>query len=126
ALDKAEIRPGDAPVYANTTAAPYPQDAGKARDLLAGQLARPVEWVAEIENLFRAGVRTFLEVGPGARLAGLVGAILRGLEHEILALDASAGQRSGLFDLACCLACLAVLGYGVNLKAWDGGGPPSR
>ena len=56
----------------------------------------------------------------------MVSAILSGLEHEVLALDASNGQRSGLFDLACCLACLAVLGYGVNLKAWDGGGPPSR
>ena len=111
-----------APVYANTTAAPYPDDAGKARDLLAGQLARPVEWVAEIENLFRAGVRTFLEVGPGARLTGMVGAILSGREHEALALDASNGQRSGVFDLACCLACLAVLGYGVDVKAWDGGG----
>jgi polyketide-type polyunsaturated fatty acid synthase PfaA len=124
ALESTAIDPGAVPVYANTTAAPYPDDAGKARDLLAGQLARPVEWVAEIENLFRAGVRTFFEVGPGARLAGLVSAILNGLEHEVLALDASNGQRSGLFDLACCLACLAVLGYGVNLKAWDGGGPP--
>ena len=124
-LETTEVRPA-APVYANTTAAPYPPDTGQARDLLAGQLARPVEWVSEIQNLFRAGVRTFLEVGPGARLSGLVSAILSGLEHEVLALDASSGQRSGLFDLACCLACLAVLGYGVNLSAWDRGGSPSR
>ncbi len=123
ALATTEILPG-APVYANTTAAPYPADADEARDLLAGQLARPVEWVAEIENLFRSGVHTFLEVGPGARLAGLVGAILNGREHEALALDASNGQRSGVFDLACCLACLAVLGYGVDVKAWDAGAPP--
>ncbi len=126
ALESMEIGPAAVPVYANSTAAPYPDDADQVRDLAAGQLARPVEWVAEIQNLFRAGVRTFLEVGPGARLAGLVGAILNGLEHEVLALDASSGQRSGLFDLACCLACLAVLGYGVNLNAWDGGGPPAR
>ena len=124
ALDKAEIRPGAAPVYANTTATTYPKDADKVRDLLAGQLARPVEWVAEIENLFRAGVRTFLEVGPGARLTGMVGAILNGREYEALALDAANGQRSGVFDLACCLACLAVLGYGVDVKAWDAGAPP--
>ena len=70
ALEATEFHPAGAPVYANTTAAPYPDDAGKTRDLLAGQLARPVEWVAEIENLFRSGVRTFLEVGPGARLTG--------------------------------------------------------
>ncbi len=126
ALRTIDVKPGAVPVYANSTAAPYPDDADKARDLAAGQLARPVEWVAEIQNLFRAGVRSFLEVGPGARLAGMVSSILHGLEHEVLALDASGGQRSGLFDLACCLACLAVLGYGVNLNAWDGGGPPDR
>ena len=123
-LNKTTIHPGAVPVYANTTATTYPEDADKGRDLLAGQLARPVEWVAEIENLFRSGVRVFLEVGPGARLTGMVGAILNGREHEALALDPSSGQRSGLFDLACCLACLAVLGYGVDVKAWDAGAPP--
>ena len=120
ALEKTEIRPG-APVFANTTAAPYPDDAGLARDLLAGQLARPVEWVAEVENLYRAGVRTFLEVGPGARLTAMVGAILGGREHEALALDASNGRRPGAYDQAICLACLAALGHGVDLNAWDGG-----
>jgi acyl transferase domain-containing protein len=123
-LDKIDFHPGAGAVYANTTATTYPADASEARDLLAGQLARPVEWVAEIENLFRSGVRTFLEVGPGARLTGMVGAILSGREHEALALDASNGQRSGVFDLACCLACLAVLGYGVDVKAWDADAPP--
>ena len=123
ALEKTEIRPGGS-VYANTTAAPYPDDAGKARDLLAGQLARPVEWVAEVENLYRSGVRTFLEVGPGARLTAMVGAILAGREHEALALDASNGRRPGVYDLACCVACLAALGHGVDVKAWDGGGRP--
>ncbi|HVS40220.1 MAG TPA: beta-ketoacyl synthase N-terminal-like domain-containing protein, partial [Gemmataceae bacterium] len=124
ALEATEFHFGAVPAYGNSTAEPYPDDADSARDLLAGQLARPVEWVAEVRNMFRAGVRTFLEVGPGARLAGLVSAVLSGPEHEVLALDASNGQRSGLFDLACCLACLAVLGYGVNLEAWDGGSPP--
>ena len=54
----------------------------------------------------------------------MVGAILNGRDHEALALDASNGQRPGVFDLACCLACLAVLGYSVDVKAWDAGAPP--
>ena len=58
---------GHLPVYANTTAQPYPADETQARDLLAGQLARPVEFVAEIEQLYRDGVRTFVEAGPGAQ-----------------------------------------------------------
>src|SRR5262249_60708197 len=68
ALESVSFHPGRAPVFANSTAGPYPEDAGAARALLAGQLARPVEWPAEVEALHRAGVRTFLEVGPGARL----------------------------------------------------------
>ncbi|HZY85091.1 MAG TPA: beta-ketoacyl synthase N-terminal-like domain-containing protein, partial [Gemmataceae bacterium] len=123
ALEEVQFHAGRVPVFANSTADAYPADAGSARDLLAQQLARPVEFVAEVEALYRAGVRTFLEVGPGSRLTGLVGAILQGREHEALALDASAGQRSGTFDLACCLARLAVLGHEVRLSAWDGGAP---
>ena len=64
--------PSAVPVFANTTAAPYPDDPDAARDLLAGQLARPVEFVAQVEAMYRMGARTFLEVGPDARLTGLV------------------------------------------------------
>ena len=42
------------------------------RDLLAGQLARPVEFVREIERLHEFGVHTFLEVGPGKVLCVLL------------------------------------------------------
>jgi acyl transferase domain-containing protein/acyl carrier protein len=121
ALERIPFAPGRMPVYANSTATPYPDDPTAARELLAGQLARPVEWVAEIEALYAAGVRTFLEVGPGRRLSALVSAILRGRDHAVLALDASKGQRSGMFDLACCLAGLAAHGHAVRLDAWDGG-----
>ena len=124
-LEATAIEPTAAPVYANTTAAPYPDDAGKTRDLLAGQLARPVSGSPRSKICFAPGCAPSSK-SAGRRLTGLVSAILSGVEHEVLALDASNGQRSGLFDLACCLACLAVLGYGVNLKAWDDGGPPSR
>src|SRR5262249_55760084 len=65
------------------------------------------------------GARTFLEVGPGSRLTGLVGAILHGRSHQALALDASAGGRAGTLDLARVLAELAALGYPVRLTEWD-------
>jgi acyl transferase domain-containing protein/acyl carrier protein len=121
ALEGAALDAGRLPVYANTTAQPYPADAAAARDLLAGQLARPVEFVAEVERLYHDGVQTFLEVGPGARLTGLIDAILGDRDHQALALDASSGQRSGFFDLACCLAWLASLGQPIRLALWDDG-----
>ncbi|OGU14141.1 MAG: beta-ketoacyl synthase [Geobacteraceae bacterium GWC2_53_11] len=125
ALSGITIADGSLPVYANTTAAEYPSEAGAAATLLAGQLARPVEFVAEIEAMYAAGIRTFVEIGPGARLSGLVSAILAGRPHTAIALDASGGRRSGVADLARCLAQLAVLGHTVSLTGWDEGYRPA-
>jgi acyl transferase domain-containing protein/NAD(P)-dependent dehydrogenase (short-subunit alcohol dehydrogenase family) len=119
ALANIEFSPGQIPVVANSTARPYPDDPEAARELLASQLARPVEFVASIDYLYQSGCRAYLEVGPGARLTGMVAAILAGREHEVLALDASSGQRNGTFDLACCLAWLAARGQPIRLGDWD-------
>jgi acyl transferase domain-containing protein/NAD(P)-dependent dehydrogenase (short-subunit alcohol dehydrogenase family)/acyl carrier protein len=119
ALEAVEFRPAGVPVFANPTAAPYPADAAAARRLLAGQLAEPVAFVDEIEQLYQAGVRTFLEVGPGNKLTGLVGAILASRDHEALAVDASSGKRSGAADLARALAQLAAAGQQVELARWN-------
>ncbi len=118
ALNQIALSPGQAKVYANTTAATYPDDPGAARELLAGQLARPVEWVRQIEAMYAADARSFLEVGPGARLTGLVEAILAGRDAAAMPLDASSGQR-GFFNLASVLAWLAARGHAVDLAAWD-------
>ena len=112
------------PVFANSTAREYPRDPQAARDLLAGQLARPVEFVDQIRNMAAAGVRTFVEVGPGSTLTKLVESILDGTPHTAIAIDASAGKRPGMLDLANSLARLAALGHPVRLAAWDEGAPP--
>jgi acyl transferase domain-containing protein/acyl carrier protein len=125
ALDRVEMKQARIPVYANSTAAAYPADATAAKALLAGQLAKPVEFVSEIEAMYAAGIRTFIEVGPGNRLTGLVQAILGDRAHLAAALDASSGKRSGVADLARAVAQLAVLGYGVKLSVWDEGHAPA-
>ena len=119
ALDKIELKAGTIPVYANSTANCYPADSQAAKELLGNQLARPVEFVAQIEAMYAEGVRTFVEVGPGARLTGLVSAILGEREHAAMSLDSSSGKRSGIVDLARLLARLAVLGYDLQLTRWD-------
>jgi acyl transferase domain-containing protein/NAD(P)-dependent dehydrogenase (short-subunit alcohol dehydrogenase family) len=125
ALEKIALHEARLPVYANTTAAVYPTDPAQAKALLANQLAKPVEFVAEIEAMYAAGITSFIEVGPGNRLTGLVQAILGERPHLALALDASAGKRSGVADLARTLAQLAALGHGVQLSAWDEGHRPA-
>ncbi len=120
-LDAIPVNPSSIPVFSNATAEPYPDQPDQARALLAGQLARPVEFVAQIEAMYRMGARTFLEVGPDAKLTGLVRAILEGRDHLALAVDASRGSAGNLHDLACSLATLASLGYAVDLTRWDEG-----
>src|SRR5262249_12634767 len=119
ALEGVDFKAGRVPVFANTTAAEYPNEATAARQLLARQLAEPVAFVEEIHAMHAAGVRTFVEVGPGARLTGLVKAILEGVPHQAIALDASSGKRSNIVDLARMLAQLAALGHRVELTAWE-------
>jgi acyl transferase domain-containing protein/NADP-dependent 3-hydroxy acid dehydrogenase YdfG len=121
ALKKLGLRKSDIPVYANKTAALYPESSQTACDTLAAQIASPVEFVSMVENIHVAGARTFLEVGPGSKVTGLVGAILKGKDHAAVALDSSSGRRSLGADLGRVLAQLAAAGYPVKLAQWQGG-----
>ena len=58
-------------VYANTTAAPN-RDPEQILPLLIDQVTAPVRWLETIEAMARAGVDTFIELGPGKVLSGLV------------------------------------------------------
>ncbi len=122
ALDGIDLAAGSAPVFANTTAAPYPADAAGAKDLLANQLAHPVAFVDEVKALAAAGVRTFVEVGPGSVLTRLAEATLADAgvaDADAFALDASGGKRPGVLDLANALARLAARGVAVRLTGWE-------
>lgn len=59
------------PVVSNVTAETYP-GAGAIADLLVSQLVLPVRWEQSVRTMIDSGVTDFLEVGPGAVLAGLI------------------------------------------------------
>ena len=68
------------PIVANATAEPV-RDAETARRLLGAQLTAPVRWVGSMERAVAdagAGV-TFVEVGPGTVLSGLLRRIAGGV-----------------------------------------------
>jgi len=125
AMEPIAFHAAQLPVFSNSTGREYPRDPQLARDLLAQQLAKPVEFVEQIRNMARSGVRTFVEVGPGKTLSRLVESILADQAHEVVAIDASSGKRSGIVDLSHVLARLAALGYPVRLAAWDPDAPPA-
>ena len=60
------------PVYANKTASPYPEDPEEAKKLMASQVESPVLWQQTIENMAADGFDTFIEVGAGSTLTGLI------------------------------------------------------
>jgi len=52
-------------------------DPREIRESLVRQLVAPVQWIKTAEALSAWGIRTFVEVGPGKVLCGLIGKILR-------------------------------------------------
>jgi [acyl-carrier-protein] S-malonyltransferase len=71
ALERTEIRDTSVPVYANVTARPM-RYADEIRNLLLRQLISPVRWDESVTNMITDGAATFVEIGPGKVLQGLV------------------------------------------------------
>jgi [acyl-carrier-protein] S-malonyltransferase len=69
ALAEVELGEQKFPVWANTTGKPH--DSGGVRASLARQVVSPVRFSESLEDMARAGVDTFIHVGPGEVTAGL-------------------------------------------------------
>lgn len=64
------------PIIANTTAQPI-TTAGPVTAELLGQLCSSVQWQRSVEYMINEGVSTFIEIGPGKVLSGLIRRINR-------------------------------------------------
>ena len=109
------------PVYANTTAEKYPTDKEEARKLLGNQLANQVRFVEIIKKMYDDGIRTFIEVGPGAVLSGLIKNILETNDYKVVTMDSSKGKNSSVVDFGKALAQLVAFGYKLNIEKWQNG-----
>lgn len=70
-LDEMDIQDAKVPVIANVTAGEMVQ-ADDIKDKLIQQLYSPVQWEKSVEKMIDLGVTTFIEIGPGKVLSGLV------------------------------------------------------
>jgi [acyl-carrier-protein] S-malonyltransferase len=78
AIDVAHLADATVPIVANITALPI-TSAAELRTELAGQIAASVQWTRSMQWLAEtAGVTTFVELGVGQVLAGLIKRIAKG------------------------------------------------
>ena len=68
------------------------------RDSLVRQVSQPVRWLESVEFLINQGVQTFVEIGPGKVLSGLVRQINR--EVRCVNVEDAASLRSAREALA--------------------------
>jgi len=100
------------PVYSNTTARPHESAPERIRSALAEHLGSPVEFVAEIEAMYRDGARIFVGVGPKNVQLTLIDQILGERAHRAVRFDDNEGGLKGLLSG---LATLLAEGARLNL-----------
>ncbi len=109
AIHSVEFSAPTRPVYANSDGAPYAHHPSDIQAQLSQHLLQPVQFAAQIEQMYADGARIFLEVGPGRSLVGLTGQILRDREHTIVALEDGAKGMHGFLAAVGKLAVHGIL-----------------
>lgn len=81
AIEKTQFSKPICPVYQNVDAKPHTDPEEIKKNLLV-QLTAPVKWTYSVENMVADGADTFIELGPGNVLQGLVKKIAPGVAVE--------------------------------------------
>lgn len=93
AVKAAHFNAPSVPLYSNVTGAPYEGNFGT---LLPRQIESPVRWQTIIEKMAADGFDTFVEIGPGATLCGLIGKTVPGVRvfnvEDITSLDKAVSE----------------------------------
>ncbi|RLQ95776.1 ACP S-malonyltransferase [Falsibacillus albus] len=70
-LEEVDVKDAQIPVVANVTAEPM-KNSEEIKEKLIEQLYSPVLWEDTVETMLAQGVDTFIEIGPGKVLSGLI------------------------------------------------------
>lgn len=95
-LDRIPFVNPECPVISNVTAEPI-ESAGEIKELLARQVSSSVLWQQSVLKLVDMGVGTFIEVGPGKVLTGLIKKIIRDI--RVLNVENVASLENSLDNL---------------------------
>ena len=83
-VSQLDFREPRVPIVVNATAEPE-KSPERLKERLVQQLCSPVRWRSCVEYMLGAGVSTFVEIGPGKVLSGLIRRISR--EARIINLN---------------------------------------
>jgi len=115
-LERLHLEPPHIPVVANVNGEFYPmgpQAVPQMLDILARQVASPVQFIQGLRTLYDAGARVFVEVGPKKALQGFVEDVL-GDRPDVLAVFTNHPKFGDIpaFNQALCGLYAAGLGVG--------------
>lgn len=79
AIEETNFKKPVCPIYQNVTTTAVTDPVQIKKNLIA-QLTAPVKWTQSIENMVKDGATTFIEVGPGKVLQGLIKKIYKDAE----------------------------------------------
>ena len=107
-LEKMVLQPSTLPINSNVTGDWYPENREDIIDILAKQIASPVEWTTQIQHLYTHGARIFIECGPKRALTSFSSLILKRDPHIAIATNSPKRDEVTAFHDA--LAYLLALG----------------
>ncbi len=116
-LDAFPVKPPRLPVQSNLTGRAYENGDGFAtrlRESLTRHMVEPVNFVANIESMYEAGARLFIEVGPGATLSSFVDNTLAGRPHWTVTTNTA--RRPPAVQMLHAIAFCAAQGIAVDLE----------
>jgi acyl transferase domain-containing protein/acyl carrier protein len=121
-LQRLHLRPPSIPIVANVNGELYPMGPGveaQMLDILARQVAAPVQFVKGLHTLYTAGARCFVEVGPKRALHGFVEDVL-GSDPDVIALFTNHPKLGDTLAFNQALCGLYAAGLGVGTRAERG------
>ena len=89
-IEKAVFKTPICPVYQNVTAQSS-TDPTEIKANLLSQLTSPVRWTQSVQNMIADGADTFIELGPGKVLQGLVAKIAKD-QVTLTSIDSTVGR----------------------------------
>ncbi|TFG49490.1 MAG: acyltransferase domain-containing protein, partial [Anaerolineales bacterium] len=81
-------------VFSNTTGKAYPGDIKASQKILSDHILHPVIFKTQIEEIYLAGGRIFVEIGPRQILGSLVNDILADKPHTTISVNPSRDKSS--------------------------------